>query len=102
MSNRAISLELPDGTETLNASRAEVAEPAGREGTGEAGRRSRLPLILPFISPRDSNGPFRAPAASAPALLLCAQRLQRLSCRRSDERRTGRRQVAKPQRFSGC
>jgi hypothetical protein len=35
------------------------------------------------------------------ASLRCASKLQPLSCRRSDERSTGRRQVAKQQRFLG-
>jgi len=43
---------------------------------------------------------FASPAGVT-ASLPCDPRPQRLSGRRSDERGTGRRQVAKPQRFSG-
>jgi hypothetical protein len=45
-----------------------------------------------------SKGP---PAGLTASSLRCAPKLLRLSGRRSDERGTGWRQVAKPQRFLG-
>ncbi len=83
--------------------------PQGEQNTSEPRqhRAVRLAHSRGFVTrdeilTSDSAGePSKGPPAGLTASMRCAPKLQRLSGRRSDERGTGRRQVAKQQRFSG-